>query len=143
LPDPQGQGSFLPNFSVSSLWPWTMRTPRFTFVSDGNPLRRLLIGSKKWPFVEIVLIHATPPFLNEERATMAAAVDTESWRRVRHKVLVIANPPRLDRVSSFMDTSLLDIKFARIGARLKVADRPFVMHTEGQSKAMRNVAFLD
>ncbi len=61
-----------------------------------------------------------------------------------------------------MNTNLLDTKFARIGARLKVADRPtrrsrtpgvisldvhgwhqVVMNTEGQSKAMRNVAFLD
>jgi hypothetical protein len=26
------------------LSPWTMRTPRFTCVSDGKPLWRLLIG---------------------------------------------------------------------------------------------------
>jgi hypothetical protein len=45
--DPQGQRSFLPSFSDNSLLPWTIRTPRFTFVSDGNPLRRLLIVSKK------------------------------------------------------------------------------------------------
>jgi hypothetical protein len=68
-----------------------------------------------------------------------------------------------------MDTNLLDIKFARIGARLKVADRPARRSrtagvitldvqadrkgeffdivrqpgAEGQSKAMRNVAFID
>jgi len=47
LPDPHGQRSFLPSFSVSSLCPWTTRRPRFTFVSDGKPLRRLLIVSKK------------------------------------------------------------------------------------------------
>ena len=47
LPEPQGQRSFRPSFSASSLSPWTMRTPRFTRDSDGNPLRRLLIGSKK------------------------------------------------------------------------------------------------
>jgi hypothetical protein len=47
LPDPHGQRSFRPSFSPSSLCPWTMRTPRFTFVSDGKPLRRLLIVSKK------------------------------------------------------------------------------------------------
>jgi hypothetical protein len=35
-----------------------------------------------------------------------------------------ANPPQPGRVSSLMDTNLLDAKFARIGARLKVADRP-------------------
>src|SRR5262245_4527347 len=37
--------------------------PRFTFVSDGNPRRRLLIGSKKWQFVEISVSHGTPPVL--------------------------------------------------------------------------------
>ena len=34
------------------------------------------------------------------------------------------NPQRQDRVLPSMDTTLLDIKFSRIGARLKVADRP-------------------
>jgi hypothetical protein len=33
-PDPQGQGSFLPSFSVSSLSPCTTRGPRFTWVSE-------------------------------------------------------------------------------------------------------------
>ncbi|SRR6266545_4763755 len=33
-------------------------------------------------------------------------------------------PPCLSGVSSFRNTDLLDTKFARIGARLKVADRP-------------------
>jgi hypothetical protein len=47
FPDLHGQRSFLPTFSDNSLLPWTMRTPRFTFFSDGNPLRRLLIVSKK------------------------------------------------------------------------------------------------
>ena len=37
LPELHGQRSFLPSFSDSSLLPWTIRTPRFTFVSDGNP----------------------------------------------------------------------------------------------------------
>src|SRR5262245_4510392 len=35
-----------------------------------------------------------------------------------------ANPPCRFGVLLFMDTNLLDTKFARIGARLKVADRP-------------------
>ena len=35
-----------------------------------------------------------------------------------------SEPLRRNRVLPFMDTNLLDIKFARIGARLKVADRP-------------------
>jgi hypothetical protein len=47
LPDPHGQRSLRPSFSDSSLLPWTMRTPRFTCISDGNPFRRLLILSKK------------------------------------------------------------------------------------------------
>jgi hypothetical protein len=46
-PEPHGQRSFLPSFSVNSLLPWTILTPLFTLVSDGNPLRRLLIVSKK------------------------------------------------------------------------------------------------
>ena len=35
-----------------------------------------------------------------------------------------ANPPIAPRVLLLMDTNLLDIKFARMGARLKIADRP-------------------
>ncbi len=49
LPDPQGQRSFRPTRSISSLSPWTIRRPRLTCRSDGNPFRRLLIGSKKMP----------------------------------------------------------------------------------------------
>jgi hypothetical protein len=47
LPDPHGQRSFRPSFSANSLLSWTIRRPRFTFVSEGKPLRRLLIVSKK------------------------------------------------------------------------------------------------
>jgi hypothetical protein len=47
LPLPHGQRSLRPSFSSSSLSPWTRRMPRFTLVSDGKPLRRLLIVSKK------------------------------------------------------------------------------------------------
>src|SRR5262245_49899350 len=36
----------------------------------------------------------------------------------------VANPSRLACVSPLMDTKLLDSKFARIGARLKVTHRP-------------------
>lgn len=39
-----------------------MRTPRLTLVSDGKPLRRLLIVSKKWLLVEVLLVHDPPPF---------------------------------------------------------------------------------
>ena len=47
LPLPQGQRSLRPSFSSRILSPCTMRTPRPTCVSDGNPFRRLLIVSKK------------------------------------------------------------------------------------------------
>ena len=47
LPLPHGQRSLRPSFSSSSLSPLTIRTPRLTCVSDGNPFRRLLIVSKK------------------------------------------------------------------------------------------------
>ena len=44
--EPHGHKSFRPSFSESSLFPWTMRTPLPTRVSDGKPLRRLLVISK-------------------------------------------------------------------------------------------------
>ena len=65
LPELQGQRSFRPSFSSSSLSPWTTRTPRLTCVSDGNPRRRLLMLSKKWLFVSMFVIrvsHGAPPF---------------------------------------------------------------------------------
>jgi hypothetical protein len=49
-----------------------------------------------------------------------------SWKAscIHHSIdRLAANPPCPDRVLAFMDTNLLDIKFARIGARLKIADR--------------------
>src|SRR6267142_2727702 len=39
----QGQRSLRPSFSDSSFSPCTTRRPRLTLVSDGNPLRRLLL----------------------------------------------------------------------------------------------------
>ena len=41
-----------------------------------------------------------------------------------------ANPPHHDRVPQLMDTNLLDSKFARIGARLKIADRPVAINCQ-------------
>ena len=55
LVEPHGHGSLRPSFSISSLQPWTMRSPRLTCVSDGNPLRRLLVRSKKGA-VELVSV---------------------------------------------------------------------------------------
>lgn len=60
---PHGQRSFRPSFSSSSLSPRMMRTPRLTCVSEGNPFRRLLIVSKKWLFVVVVVSHGAPPFV--------------------------------------------------------------------------------
>ena len=60
LPEPHGHRSFRPTFSTSSLLPWTIRTPRFTCVSDGKPRRRLLIGWKKWQVFEFLLVHDPP-----------------------------------------------------------------------------------
>lgn len=47
-------GSLRPSFSANSLLLWTIRTPRLTLVSDGNPLRRLLIVSKKMAVVRVL-----------------------------------------------------------------------------------------
>ena len=60
LPLPHGHGSLRPNFSSSSLSPWTIRTPRFTFISDGKPRRRLRIGLKKGLVVEVIVEHGAP-----------------------------------------------------------------------------------
>lgn len=65
-PERHGQRSFLPSFSSSCLSPCTMRTPRLTRDSDGNPLRRLRVISKAGKFVEVLGLHGTPPHrLNE------------------------------------------------------------------------------
>jgi len=50
---------------MSSLSPWTTRWPRFTWLSDGKPLRRLLLFSKAEFFVEVVDAHdASPSYLD-------------------------------------------------------------------------------
>src|SRR6185436_12708740 len=60
LPDPHGHGSFRPSFSTNSLSPWTTRSPRFTWLSEGNPLRLLLLGVKGLVGVDVVF-HKAPP----------------------------------------------------------------------------------
>ena len=50
-----------PSFSISSFAPPTTRSPRLTPVSDGKPLRRLLVTVK----ADVVLVdrfHGTPPW---------------------------------------------------------------------------------
>jgi len=56
LPDPQGQGSCRPSVSISSTSPpRTLRSPRFTRVLDGKPLRRFDETSKTWLVVGVSL----------------------------------------------------------------------------------------
>jgi hypothetical protein len=40
----------------NSLWPWTIRSPRITRLSEGKPLRRLLVTSKAGLVVECVFV---------------------------------------------------------------------------------------
>lgn len=48
FPEPQGHGSLRPSFSQSSLSPWTKPGALFhAMVSEGKPLRRLLVISRK------------------------------------------------------------------------------------------------
>jgi len=64
-PEPHGQRSLRPSFSISSTSPCTTRSPRLTRVSDGNDLRRLLEHSKARQVVEIGFFpgHDTHSFL--------------------------------------------------------------------------------
>ena len=58
-----------PSFSSSSLVPPTTRSPRFTWVSDGKPFRRLLLTSKAIGFEVFFLdSHDAPPALGNPRA---------------------------------------------------------------------------
>jgi hypothetical protein len=54
--EPHGHGSLRPSFSISSLNPRTIRSPRFTCVSDGNPFRRLLVRSKKGAVIVVDVV---------------------------------------------------------------------------------------
>lgn len=65
--EPHGHGSLRPSFSINSLNPPTMRSPRFTCVSDGNPLRRLLVRSKKGAVVLVDMICHTASLVALER----------------------------------------------------------------------------
>ena len=50
-----------PSFSISSFAPPTTRSPRLTPVSDGKPLRRLLVTVKAH-VVFMDRLHGTPPW---------------------------------------------------------------------------------
>lgn len=104
IPEPQGQRSFRPNFSDSSLLPWTIRTPRFTFVSDGKPLRRLLIVSKKWLLVEVLLVHDPPPFVGR------IGMDTEPGNRFRGRTV---NDMMFQKWTDLLHTWAVDPLLAR------------------------------
>ena len=56
-----GMGRFGRASRISSLLPWTIRNPRFTCVSDGNPFRRLLLTSKAVVGFDLVTFHGTSP----------------------------------------------------------------------------------
>jgi len=74
--EPHGQGSLRPNFSSSSLSPWTRRWPRLTWVSDGKPLRRLRVISRvgsKATGVGVVTLHGAPPDVRPLRAGLGVA----------------------------------------------------------------------
>ena len=61
-----------------------MRVPRLTFVSDGNPRRRLLIGSKKG-ILEIVIAHDRAPSQLDSwvsRKGLAATQATTSQNKI-------------------------------------------------------------
>jgi hypothetical protein len=57
--DPHGHGSFRPSFSSNSLSPWITRNPRFTWLSEGNPLHLWLLGVKGLAGVDVVF-HKAP-----------------------------------------------------------------------------------
>jgi hypothetical protein len=76
--------------------------------------------------------HGSTPGRGVDRSDeLAACVHSHKARKYlennRHRPFDIdrlaANPRCPDRVLGVMDKNLLDIKFARIGARLKVTDR--------------------
>lgn len=84
-PLPQGQRSFRPSFSSSSFSPWTRRTPTLTFVSEGYPRRRLLIGSKGTIVARpVVVVHGAPPFM---RFHPMQAVGHGRYRKVQDNTL--------------------------------------------------------
>lgn len=98
LPEPHGHGSLRPSFSSSSFSPCTIRSPRLTCVSDGNPRRRLLIVSKQRPvFAVSMLSHDAPPSCGlsnnprtdgvERRFARRSLAVGEDQLQVRHRVL--------------------------------------------------------
>src|SRR4051812_26108075 len=103
LPDPHGQRSLRPSFSLSSLPPCTIRTPRLTPVSEGNPLRRLLIVSKKMAGSR-VLACPRSTVLHEKRMGEPAEHDTNSRELVhpsspplKQQSGCVVDGPRVDR----------------------------------------------
>jgi hypothetical protein len=97
LPEPHGQRSLRPSFSVSSLSPWITRIPRLTFVSDGKPFRRLLIGSKKmvgrgsyWSSWDTSFVSKRRTQLSAKRFNLPLTEDTRSQPKNNHS-LQLAN----------------------------------------------------
>src|SRR5688572_20226792 len=87
------QGSLRPSFSSNSLQPPTIRSPRLTWVSDGKPLRRLLVTSKAVGFeVVFVLAHGTPP-TNWQMGTRILTTPSEYCHRALTEPLPLDVPP--------------------------------------------------
>jgi len=93
LTEPQGQRSLRPTFSSSCLSPWTIRSPRLTFVSEGKPRRRLLIVSKKRPGFQVLRVHEAPSFPEKPVGELPDR-DAARGEKVRASGGLIALPKR-------------------------------------------------
>ena len=82
---PQGHRSLRPSFSCSSLSPWTTRWPRLTPVSDGKPLRRLLVVVKAEVFGSVRFHEGSPGGWTDATGRHSCA---ESAKHLQEKVPV-------------------------------------------------------
>jgi hypothetical protein len=72
VPSRTGIRSLRPSLSASCMPPCTRRSPRLTLVSEGKPLRRLLVTSKAVEFdVRLVSHESSPPTVTRGEALMA------------------------------------------------------------------------
>jgi hypothetical protein len=94
-PLPHGQRSLRPSFSSSILPPFTIRTPRVTRVSEGNPRRRLLIVSKKGLVVIVTSCHGTPQFHRGTKSKVSPPGIEPGLRASRARVRIRHTPATL------------------------------------------------
>jgi hypothetical protein len=104
----------------------------FTSGQKPNTMAAAMMTSNKRVFAQYVQTNHPWEILEYDLVTGAQQPNPEAWP-LRLSILLLTNQfaqiPRANLsntacVLPFMDTKLLDIKFARIGARLKLADRP-------------------